>query len=318
LPSQIQNFTAQFFGTVVKTEVDGQVEWSLPCGLDVGLENNPRGEDEGLACYFLRLFSEGIIGATGPQGETGSAGTNGHNAYTVTTAGFVQPTLGAPNITVTTAFNPAILSGLYVFIATSGWYLVTQADVTGTLFLTLAKPVSGASGTIVAGKLVVPAGFPGISVVGPQGPQGPKGDTGSPGTSFTAVNGMYFAAVGTNYNLQIAYNPVTFINSAPQVLLSAKGNYLVTVVAGIIGIGAVTLADIASLKLRNTSNASDVDGSEHKISNMVVDENKQIVINVLVTTDGANQTIALEGKATTADIFAIVALRTTITYVRVS
>jgi hypothetical protein len=69
LPSQIQNFTQQFFGDVVKTEVDGQVIWSLPCDLDIGLPNNQRGAGEGLACYFLRLSEEGIIGLTGPQGE---------------------------------------------------------------------------------------------------------------------------------------------------------------------------------------------------------------------------------------------------------
>src|SRR5258706_4602955 len=79
LPSQIENFTLQFFGTVFKTEVDGIVTWSLPCSLDVGLPNNPRGVDEGLACYFLRLFNDGIVGLTGPQGAAGTAGTNGTN-----------------------------------------------------------------------------------------------------------------------------------------------------------------------------------------------------------------------------------------------
>src|ERR1017187_5408533 len=55
LPSQIENFTDQFFGTVVKTEINGVVTLSLRCQLDVGLPGNPRGVDEGLACYFLRL-----------------------------------------------------------------------------------------------------------------------------------------------------------------------------------------------------------------------------------------------------------------------
>jgi len=65
LPSQIENFTTQFFGTVVKTEINGVVTWSLPCQLDVGLPGNPRGVDEGLACYFLRLFSDGLGGLKG-------------------------------------------------------------------------------------------------------------------------------------------------------------------------------------------------------------------------------------------------------------
>ena len=62
LPSRVENFTKNFFGDVVRTEVNGQVVWSLPCGLDVGLPANPRGLDEGLACYFLRLFNDGIVG----------------------------------------------------------------------------------------------------------------------------------------------------------------------------------------------------------------------------------------------------------------
>src|SRR5579859_7902149 len=46
LPSQIENFIKQFFGDVIKTEVNGQVQCSLPCSLDVGLLNNPRGATE--------------------------------------------------------------------------------------------------------------------------------------------------------------------------------------------------------------------------------------------------------------------------------
>src|SRR6185436_11523721 len=108
LPSQISNFTTQFFGVVTKTEVDGAVVWSLPCSLDVGLPANPRGSGEGLACYFLRLFADGIIGLTGPKGDSGTPGTDGRNAYTVTLHSFTQPTSGNPNIQVSTAFNPAV------------------------------------------------------------------------------------------------------------------------------------------------------------------------------------------------------------------
>ena len=138
LPSQISNFTLQFFGTVVKTEINGVVTWSLPCGLDVGLPNNPRGIDEGLACYFLRLFSHGIVGFTGPVGDPGTPGLNGNNAYTVTLQSFTQPTLGSPNIQVLTQFNPALLDSIYVFIPDSGWYQQTSNDGNGTLFLTPA------------------------------------------------------------------------------------------------------------------------------------------------------------------------------------
>lgn len=317
LPSQIENFTKQFFGTVIKTEVNGAVEWSLPCLLDVGLPNNPRDEGEGLACYFLRLFSEGIIGLTGPQGEAGADGAAGRNAYTVTLAAFVQPTLANPNVTVLTSANPAILEELYVFIATSGWYVVNDTDTSGALFLTLVKPVSSPPAVVTAGKLVVPSGFPGASVTGPQGPQGTQGVPGNPAEAFTVNNGMFFANSGTDYDVQVTYAAVTFTSSTPSGILTAIGKYLVTVVVGVTGLATVALTDKVTLKLRNTTISGDVDGSEKGISQLVDTEEKQVILNVIVETDAVNQTIALFAKATTADKIAVVANATTITFVRI-
>src|SRR5262245_24414684 len=77
LPSALENFILHFFGSVTKTVVNGKVVWTLPCDLAVGLPGNPRNSDEGLACYFLRLFEGGIIGLTGLQGPQGAPGTNG-------------------------------------------------------------------------------------------------------------------------------------------------------------------------------------------------------------------------------------------------
>jgi hypothetical protein len=316
LPSQISNFTLQFFGTVVKTEVDGSVVWSLPCNLDVGLPNNPRGIDEGLACYFLRLFHDGIVGLTGPAGPSGANGTNGNNAFTVSLKGFTQPTLAAPIVQVTTQYNPAIIAGIYVNIASSGWYLVNETDGNGTLLLTLVRAAEGASGTITAGKLVVPSGFPGASIVGPQGPQGTVGPQGTPGQSFTETNGFYFALVGTDFNLPLVSTPVSFVNSAPQVLLPTAGLYLVTVNVGLIGKTGVSASDTAQLRLSNTSNASIIPGSEVEVSNYIDGQVGQAVINVRIQTDAANQTIALYGDCTTANRIAARALQTTITYVK--
>jgi hypothetical protein len=317
LPSQISNFTLQFFGVVVKTEVNGQVVWSLPCGLDVGLPNNPRGVDEGLACYFLRLFEDGIIGLTGPPGPTGANGTNGNNAYTVTLHGFTQPGLGNPNIQVTTAFNPAILVNTYVFIQSSGWYLVNAADASGVLFLQLIQAVPTASGTITAGKLVLVTGPQGPSVTGPQGPQGIQGPQGVPGETVTLSNSYYFATVGTNFNLAVTYQQVTFINSAPALLLPGVGKYLVTAVVTVAGLGGVSTTDAAIVKLRNTTAAVDVPGSEQNITNLVPNQFSQIVINSIVTTTGLNQTLALFGRASGGGIIDVVALNTTITSVRI-
>lgn len=317
LPSQIQNFTLQFFGTVVKTEVNGQVVWSLPCGLDVGLPNNPRGIDEGLACYFLRLFHDGIVGLTGPQGAPGANGANGNNAFTVTLKSFSQPSIASPVVQVVTQFNPAIYPGIYVNIATSGWYLVNETDGNGTLLLTLVKVSDSAPSTVPAGKLVVPSGFPGASIQGPQGVQGPVGPVGPPGEDFTSTNGFYFATIGTDYPLPVTYSQATFVNSAPLVTLPDTGIYIVTVTAGLIGNSGIISSDAATLKLFNTSIAGTVDGSEQEISDLSDGQLGQISINVRLQTDAPNQTIALFGKCSTANKISLRTLHTTISYVRV-
>lgn len=327
LSSQVTNFTKQFFGEVVKTELNGVINWSLPCSLDVGLENNPRLDGEGLACYFLRLFNEGIIGLTGPEGATGAAGTNGRNAFTVTLAGFVQPSTGSPNVQVLTSYNPAIVEGSYVFIQTSGWYVVNTSDVSGTLFLTLAEAAIGAPAFINAGKLVVPSGFPGQSVVGPQGPQGTAGPQGVQGTTgaqgasggTTTNNQFYFEDSGTNYELTATYAPVDFTASVATATLTDAGNYLVTVVADILGLVGVALTDVAELKLVNDTTATDVPGSEHFRSQIVNGERDQIVINARVTTLSDNEIITLYGQCDpSAGVVSVVSARTTITYVRIS
>lgn len=317
LPSQIENFTLQFFGTVVKTEVDGIVNWSLPCSLDIGLPNNPRGLDEGLACYFLRLFRDGIVGLTGPPGASGTNGANGHNAYTVTLQGFEQPTIAAPNVQIVTQYNPAVLPGIYIYVSTSGWYLVNETDGNGVLLVTLVKAVDGASGHIAAGKLVVPSGFPGSSIQGGPGPQGTQGPQGIPGDTFTTINGFYFADVGTDFDLPVVYAQVDFTNSAPAVLLPSAGFYLVTVVAGVQGEAGVATTDAATLKLRNISASLDIGGSEHLISRLAQDQTGQIVINVRVQTSAVNQTIALYGKGSTDGTITVKAINTTITYVKI-
>jgi hypothetical protein len=318
LPSQISNFTLQFFGTVVKTEVNGAVVWSLPCGLDVGLPANPRGVDEGLACYFLRLFSAGIVGLKGDQGDPGLPGTPGNNAYTVTLGHFNQPTLGAPNIQVATQYNPALLDSLYLFIPDSGWYQQNSNDGNGTLFLTLVKTVTTPLPVIPAGHLVVPSGFPGASIKGDKGDQGVPGIQGPAGGTVTGSNGQYFAPVGTNFPLPLGYTPVTFVNSSPQFLAPAAGTYLVIVGAQVFGEAGCLLTDFASLKLVNTSTMSDIPGSEKVMSGLSPSEVMELVVCAIVTTGSASNTIALYGQCTVDSHMGVSFTRTTLTWVRLS
>lgn len=320
LPSQIQNFTTQFFGTVVKSEVNGQVVWTLPCSLDIGLPNNPRSAEESLACYFIRLFGDGILGLTGPKGEPGAAGTSGNNAYTVSLAGFTQPS-GNPNVQVTVEFNPAILTGSYVFVGASGWYLVSAISTTGstsTLFLQLIQSVPGASGFISAGKLVIVTGPPGAAITGPEGKQGPKGDTGPAGEIVTQTNGYYFSTTGTDFPLPVSYTAVTFVTSNPAFLLPAIGTYKITAVVSVAGLGGVATSDAALFKLRNTTSGSDIAGSEKYISNLVPNQFSQVILDAIVTTTSLNTSLELWGRASGGGIIDAIALATSMTMIRIA
>ncbi len=315
LPSQIQNFTDAFFGTVIKTETDGVVSWSLPCGLDVGLPNNPRASGEGLACYFLRLFEDGILGLTGPQGIPGTPGCNGNNAYTVTLTAFLQPSSDNPNIQVLTPYNPAILSELYVFIQGSGWYFVDFYDTSGTAFLTLALPVASvpAGTTITAGKILTPAGFPGAT-----GPQGAQGIQGATGESFSNTSAFVSTDTGTDYNVGPAYSAVDFVAIAPRVLLPKLGVYMLTAVLDIKGINTVALLDELSVKLRDTVVLADVPGSEHTISHIALNQKGQIVINAVYLSPGDGSEVGVYASATTTNVFTIIANHSTLSMVRLA
>jgi hypothetical protein len=187
LPSALDNFINEFFGTLEKSVVNGAVVWTLPCGLNVGLENNPRQAGEGLACYFLRLFEAGIIGLTGPQGEQGDPGEDGKNGYSVTTQAVAQASAECQNIAVPVVDDESYSQGLYVFIPFSGYFLVQEVQ-DNILYLSLVQLSTNAAATIPAGTIVVPAGASGAQgakgeqgTPGVSGPTGDKGDTGATG-----------------------------------------------------------------------------------------------------------------------------------------
>lgn len=318
LPSQIENFTIAFFGEVTKTEVDGSVTWVLPCSLETGLTNNPRLAGEGLACYFLRLFDDGIIGLTGPVGDDGDTGTPGFNAFTVVTASFTQPTLAAPNVSISTFPNPALTAGLYLFIQSSGWYIINAADSLGTLNLTLQKALAGAPATITAGKLVVPSGFPGESIVGAQGIQGVPGSTGTPGQTLTAQNAFYHTNVGVNFNLPLLYAAVDFTTSQPEVTLTNPGRYLITASVQVAAAAPIVLNDGIALKLRDDTSAIDVPGSERTIRGFVPQSITTVVLNAIYETVAASATIQLYGRMDTANSAFVAANFTSISAVRLS
>lgn len=319
LPSQIQNFTDQFFGEVTKTEVDGAISWSLPCGLDVGLPNNPRNSGEGLACYFLRLFEDGIIGLTGPRGLPGVNGAAGRNAFTVTLSSFLQPSLGSPVATFQVLANPVILVDTYIMVQDSGWYLVNAIDAAGIGSFTLVKSIGvTAVGDLVdGGKLVFPSGFPGISITGPQGIQGIQGIQGPPGNTFTSESYLFSGSTG-DYALTATYASVNFAALA-QVTLINPGTYLVQYQADLIGKpSANALTDFAYLKLVSSEGPADVAGTEHVINGFVDTARRSVAGSSVVTVSGPAVQLTLTGKVTVAGHVDVSAVNTTVSAIRLA
>jgi len=200
LESALDNFIESFFGTVTKTVVNNEVVWVLPCNLDVGLPSNPRTAGEGLACYFLRLFLNGIVGLVGPQGPQGPAGVDGAPSWSFTSAAFLHPVVGA-TVTIPVTSTAWIVPGAWLVIAGSGYY---QVSVVGAnmIVLQLVQELSGHLVTVPISSLVVGAGPPGATgptgltgatgVAGPGGSTGvagPPGATGAVGPAGTGLGG---------------------------------------------------------------------------------------------------------------------------------
>lgn len=311
LPSRVENFTKNFFGDVIRTEVNGVVTWSLPCGLDVGLPSNPRGLDEGLACYFLRLFNDGIVGLIGDPGKPGAVGPQGHNAFTVVLRQFNTPAVGH-TVTVNTLYNPGILVGSFVFVDTSGWYQVVGKDLLGNLTLLLIVAAPG-SGSTPAGKLIVPSGEPGQSIPGQKGdkgdtggagPNGQPGGQGVPGlqgvagNNLLANNGSVNGAGQVDYPISansytvVNFGPVNFSFQAPN-----QGTYLVSVTFDITGV-AVAGGNNAQVIINNTTNGTPVLGAYTSVSSNQVATNGEAnySLQAIVSTTGLNQLIEVQAK----------------------
>jgi hypothetical protein len=324
LPSALDNFIKSFYGEVVKTENSGIVSWSLPCNLDVGLPSNPRASGEGLACYFLRLFDEGIVGLTGPAGADGATGATGSPAYSVTLASFTQPSAGSPNWSVKANPNPAMMVGGTVFIGSSGWHTITAIGSDGTLFLTLVELISGAaSGTITAGKIVNMTGPKGLQgETGGQGIQGVKGDTGAAGAEYTPNHGLVVGS-GADHSITLASTVVTFGGTQPEVTLSAAGTYRVDVIVGVrmAGTAATLPPETMVFKLWNATAGAFVpaaDGGEETVQCFEPNEEGQIVMRAFVTTLVANSTLQLYAEISVAGKADVISTRTSMSYMRMS
>lgn len=263
LPSALENFIFHFFGSVTKTVINGRVVWTLPCDLATGLPANPRPIDEGLACYFLRLFREGIVGLTGAQGPKGNAGTNGKDGFTFVAVNFATPNpVICPTMQIEVTNGSVILEGSLIFIETAGWFEVTA--VTGNAVAIKCKQLlSNPAATVVAGSLVLttgPAGPQGVK--GPKGDKGDKGETGSTGpTGTNGTNGESAKTTTTADYTQPAAGSTVVVSVADssafvvgaQAFIVNGGYYEVAAV----GAGTLTLRNLSE-SAPNVSSGSGV------------------------------------------------------------
>lgn len=253
LASALTNFTLHFFGNVTKTLVDGKVSWTLPCNLATGLPENPREEGEALACYFLRLFQNGVVGQVGATGDKGETGEDGNSGFTYTAQDITIPLSECPTLSFNVTDGDVVPIGSYIFIAGAGWFSVVSK--VGTLLMCeLVVGVAQSGAVIPAGALVAvtgPAGPQGAKgVAGDKGLTGDKGATGSPGP--TGADGDAPVAYTTlpftqpaSFDTVVVYVDRTgFFVTGGQVVVAGGGYYLVEAV----GANTLTLRNLASVE----------------------------------------------------------------------
>ena len=245
LQSSLDNFIYYFFGQLTKTVVNGEVEWILPCNLASGLPGNPRAPDEGLGCYFLRLFADGIYGLQGLQGLQGIPGVPGVSAYTVVAIQFASPNVG-DGFSFDVLDGSILSPGMMLYVARLGWVQIT-AQAGNQLFVVFdEESMSGKDVTIPAGAAVTIAGPRGSGTQGVQGIQGVPGGTGPAGAggaagangqpAYTVTSGGFnVPAVGANVgpinvgsSVWAAVGEHVFVTGAGWYSVQAKGPGTIT------------------------------------------------------------------------------------------
>lgn len=184
LDSALQNFISAMFGTVTKTEVDGSIVWTLPCDLATGIPGNPIEPGEGLACYFKRLFEDGLTGLQGDPGNDGNDGAPGANAFTTLASDVALPASDVVSVNLPLVSADWTAVGAHLFVAGLGWVRVDGIagdTVAGTIISRIASPVD----PIPAGAAVVAAGS-----------RGPTGASAFPPTTSLSMAGYKLTNVG--------------------------------------------------------------------------------------------------------------------------
>ncbi len=316
--SQLANFIRTFYGTITKYEEDGQVKWALPCNLETGLLENPRQENEGLACYFLRLFEDGIKGLKGDKGDKGDPGADGHHAYTVNLASFT------PVLNETSAVYCYVVASLlpqsYVFIENSGWYQVQAINPeAGIAWLRYERKISNPVETVPAGSLIVPVGCPGTNGLdGEQGPPGPAGPQGPPGENWPAESTAVAFTSGGEFAVSTTYTTVAFGGNEVKLTLSGRAIYLIQATAGWCTLTNCVATDLLELQLYNITTSEQLPGAYARLAGWAgADKEGQLTVMSRYELLGSGTTtVALQARASNASRYKLYAVPTTLIMVK--
>ena len=185
----------------------------------------------------------------GPQGDPGTNGTNGAdgvNAFTLTTADFDVPLVGA-NVTVNVADSAWMADGQVIFVEGAGYFNVASKPTSTSVILTYLdyEVNTNAGNTISTGAAVSPGGT-------------------QPSAPTNADEISTFGA-GTAYQLTTTPGAVTLGTTSPAMTISQAGSWALFYFARVDFVGATYSAvKEATFKLRRTNNtAADVTNSAH-------------------------------------------------------
>jgi len=314
LPSKLANFTSSFFGPVTKTDDSGKVIWTLGCGLEDGLPENPRGFGEGVACYFYRLLYDNIVALRGDKGEKGPSGVKGEDSISATTADFIQPIVGQ-TITISVLATRALLPNLIVFVQNSGWYDVVSNDV-DSITATLREALSFAPVVVPMGAVIVPVSPPGRPIPGDKGPPGDEGATGPEGPigdkgfdSNPNINGWIFGVGHSDFVATISGNqpvPVKLEGTVVDIKLTIPGTYyIVGTVATVPVTSAVIFLALVSFDVTKDSDGMLVASyNTESEANAAVQPGQHVVVKIQEILDTTFQATSYEPRLLQSNFFA--------------
>lgn len=198
----------------------------------------------------------------------------------------------------------------------SGLYVMPTAGFGGIIGVGSTNPVVPASMTkgLIITDGVAPAANPTTATAIWSEAGEPKYRNSAGGAKFFDNVSAVSVGSGTDYHMTTTYAQATFGSSVTLPLPSA-GTYLVQ--GSVTAEGETSANDAISVKLYNATDAADITGSERTISSLPAGARASVPLNSIVTV-GSAKTIHLYAKNATASRGYIVALQTSLSYVRLN